>query len=307
MNASQGLLITCLLASICLQAAAAIMALRLIGVTGRLRAWVFISLAISLMAVRRVISLAGIQSGLATPPQDLVFEVVGLATSLLMLAGIALIRPLFQSLRDSEAAMSRMGEVQRLLLENTNDIVYRHDERGVFTYVSPACEKLTGFTPEQWRRHYETLHTDNQLNARAVAATEEALRTGKEQPPYEVEIFGSTGSRIWLEVSERPYVEKGRVAGIIGVAREITGRKIAEAEREKLIGELQEALASIKTLRGFLPICASCKKIRDDKGYWNQLESYIRKHTDVQFSHGICPECAQTLYPEYYHPPPEEA
>jgi PAS domain S-box-containing protein len=305
MNASHGFLLGCLFASIFLQVAAAIMALRLIKVTGRLRAWVFISVAIALMAVRRVISLSWLFSGQPSPPLELGFEVVGLATSILMFAGIALIRPLFQSIRDSEAAMRRMSEEQRLLLENTSDIVYRHNVRGVFTYVSPACEKITGFTPEQWQRHYETFLTDNPVNVGGVAATEEALRTGEEQPSYEIEIFDSKGSRVWLEVNERPYLEEGRVAGIIGVAREVTGRRLAEAERGKLIGELQTALASIKTLRGFLPICASCKKIRDDKGYWNQLESYIRDHTDVEFSHGICPECARTLYPEYYQRPPE--
>ena len=71
-------------------------------------------------------------------------------------------------------------------------------------------------------------------------------------------------------------------------------------EREKLIVELQEALAKVKTLSGMLPICASCKKIRDDKGYWNQIESYIGRHSDAQFSHGICPDCARKLYPEYF-------
>ncbi|HIJ79941.1 MAG: response regulator [Desulfobulbaceae bacterium] len=68
-------------------------------------------------------------------------------------------------------------------------------------------------------------------------------------------------------------------------------------EREKLITELKEALAKVKTLSGFLPICAACKKIRDDKGYWSQIESYIRDHSEAVFSHGICPDCAQKLYP----------
>lgn len=63
--------------------------------------------------------------------------------------------------------------------------------------------------------------------------------------------------------------------------------------------ELQEALDKVKTLRGLLPICASCKKIRDDQGYWEQVESYIGKRTDVEFSHGICPDCAQRYYPEF--------
>jgi signal transduction histidine kinase len=67
---------------------------------------------------------------------------------------------------------------------------------------------------------------------------------------------------------------------------------------EKRTAELQEALSNIKTLTGFLPICASCKKIRDDKGYWNQLEAYIQDHSEAEFSHSICPGCAQKLYPE---------
>lgn len=62
---------------------------------------------------------------------------------------------------------------------------------------------------------------------------------------------------------------------------------------------LKEALTEVKTLSGFLPICASCKKIRDDKGYWNQIEAYIREHSEAEFSHGICPECARKLYPEF--------
>jgi len=62
--------------------------------------------------------------------------------------------------------------------------------------------------------------------------------------------------------------------------------------------EFQEALAKIKTLNGLLPICASCKKIRDDKGYWTRIETYIGDHSEAEFSHGICPKCAKTLYPE---------
>lgn len=67
----------------------------------------------------------------------------------------------------------------------------------------------------------------------------------------------------------------------------------SDAEREKLISELQEALAQVRTLRGCLPICATCKKIRDDKGYWTRIEQYIIEHTDADFTHGICPDCAK--------------
>ncbi len=70
-------------------------------------------------------------------------------------------------------------------------------------------------------------------------------------------------------------------------------------ELRRLNTELKEAIAKIKTLSGLLPICANCKKIRDDKGYWNQIENYIRDRSEAEFSHGICPECSKKLYPEY--------
>ncbi len=75
-------------------------------------------------------------------------------------------------------------------------------------------------------------------------------------------------------------------------------RRQVQQEREKLIVELQAALAKVKTLSGFIPICASCKKIRDDKGFWNQIEAYLSAHSDLEFSHSVCPECAQKLYDE---------
>lgn len=82
--------------------------------------------------------------------------------------------------------------------------------------------------------------------------------------------------------------------------QEIIVRKQAEEEREKNIVELQKALAEVKVLQGIIPICASCKKIRDDKGFWQQVEVYIRDHSEVEFSHGLCPECLKKLYPEFY-------
>jgi len=80
----------------------------------------------------------------------------------------------------------------------------------------------------------------------------------------------------------------------------IQEHKQAEIEREKLIDELQDALAKVKKLSGLIPICSSCKKIRDDKGYWNQLEKYLLEHSDATLSHGLCPDCAKNLYPEVF-------
>jgi hypothetical protein len=90
----------------------------------------------------------------------------------------------------------------------------------------------------------------------------------------------------------------GTVAGIVGVVADITERVMAEADRVRLVAELTESLAKVKQLSGMLPICAYCKKIRDDKGYWERVETYISKHTDTVFSHGACPECAEKVMKE---------
>lgn len=88
---------------------------------------------------------------------------------------------------------------------------------------------------------------------------------------------------------------------------EIARRRQAEEEKARLIADLQTALAEVKTLSGLLPICAHCKKIRDDGGYWTQLEGYLSSHADISFTHSLCPDCAERLYPRLKDPPPHSA
>ncbi len=105
----------------------------------------------------------------------------------------------------------------------------------------------------------------------------------------------------WFLVSRTPVVgSHPSTTGTLLICRDITAKKQTEQQQELLISELQEALASVKTLGGLLPICASCKKIRDDEGYWSQVEQYIGKHTDAKFTHGICPDCGTKALDEYY-------
>ncbi len=87
--------------------------------------------------------------------------------------------------------------------------------------------------------------------------------------------------------------------GRLLVMREQTERKRMEGERERLISDLREALAQVKTLKGMLPLCANCKKVRDDEGYWHQVDVYIRDHSDAEITQGICPDCQHELYPDY--------
>jgi hypothetical protein len=81
--------------------------------------------------------------------------------------------------------------------------------------------------------------------------------------------------------------------------RLVDRRRAGEREREKLIAELKESLEEVRALRGMIPICGHCKKIRNDKGYWEVLELYLNKHAHLDFTHGICPECAEKFYSEY--------
>lgn len=107
------------------------------------------------------------------------------------------------------------------------------------------------------------------------------------------------GTIIYVEITARAFRYAGRLAEL-ALVQDITERVLAEEERERLIQELTEALARVKTLSGMLPMCSSCKKIRDDEGYWNQIEVYIGDHSEAEFSHGICPPCAKGLYPKHY-------
>ncbi len=94
--------------------------------------------------------------------------------------------------------------------------------------------------------------------------------------------------------------KQGSFIGFLGVTRNIRELKVAEAERERLIRDLQEALGKVKQMERILPICSFCKKIRDEDGQWRVLESYISEHSKAQFSHGFCPECGRKHYPDFF-------
>ncbi len=99
---------------------------------------------------------------------------------------------------------------------------------------------------------------------------------------------------------------QGQPLGLVISGLDITERINHAQEREQLIESLQEALAQVKTLSGLLPICSHCKKIRDDSGYWRQIEHYVEKHSHAEFSHSLCPQCAHQLYPEFFPDPAGE-
>jgi len=118
----------------------------------------------------------------------------------------------------------------------------------------------------------------------------ECITTGKIRKFEELRY----GNKI-LSVTISPFPQ-----GAIITSQDITEQKTSEHERIKLIEELQLALSEVETLRGLLPICACCKKIRDDKGYWNHIEAYLRKHARTEFTHTLCPDCVKQFYPDLW-------
>lgn len=109
----------------------------------------------------------------------------------------------------------------------------------------------------------------------------------------------SNGAKRWLDISVDPVFDRwGEIAGRIVVARDVTRQKNLEQEQERLIAELQGALGKIVKLEGMLPICAHCRNVRDDRGYWSRIEDYIGSRAPVEFTHAICPDCMGRLYPE---------
>jgi PAS domain S-box-containing protein len=187
----------------------------------------------------------------------------------------------------------------RRLFESAKDGILILDfDTGTVDDVNPFLVELLGFPYEQfrgkaiWELGFLKDIVANQSN---FSELQEKGYVHYEDLPLET----ADGRPIDVEFVSNVYeVDHQRV--IQCNIRDITERKQAEDERERLILALGEALTQVKTLRGFLPICASCKKIRNDKGYWEQMEVYIRDHSEAEFSHGICPDCAEKLYPEYY-------
>lgn len=193
----------------------------------------------------------------------------------------------------------------RLLAENATDVIWSMDPDGRLTYVSPAILRQRGWTPEE----FMALSSEERaLSRKGSEVFRERMDKARQLPPgsqpFEEDLLQTTvkrkdGREIQVEAQWRiVWGETGHLLGFQGVSRDITERKRMEVERERLIQSLTQALADVKQLSGMLPICSSCKKVRDDHGYWSQIETYLSEHTEATFTHGVCPDCAQKLRDE---------
>ncbi|HEY7544143.1 MAG TPA: PAS domain S-box protein [Blastocatellia bacterium] len=204
--------------------------------------------------------------------------------------------------RTEQALRASQGRLAGIV-DSAMDAIITIDEAQRIVLFNPAAEKmfrcrsqeavgqpLDRFIPERYRvahrdhiRDFSRTGVTNRAMGAHISAS--GLRRDGEEFPIEASIsqIEAAGQKLYTVI-----------------LRDITDRRRAEAEREQLIAQLQDAIAKIKVLTGLLPICANCKKIRDKEGAWNDLESYLKTHSEAEFTHGICPECAQRLYPEFF-------
>ncbi len=197
----------------------------------------------------------------------------------------------------AEKAIRESEERYRTIFECTGTAMITGDEDTTILVVNSEFEQLSGYSKEEieGKKSWKEFVAEEDLKQIKEYHYFRRTDAGIAPRTHEFRFVDRYGNKKYV------FATVGIIPGTkIGVSSflDISQRKKAEEEREQLIEDLKEALAKVKSLSGLLPICSACKKIRDDTGYWNQIEAYIRDHSEADFSHGICPDCARKLYSE---------
>jgi PAS domain S-box-containing protein len=192
-------------------------------------------------------------------------------------------------------ALERSEQDFRRLLDDSSDPIFAFDRDGRYRYVNDAFARGVGKPRAQivgfriWDV-FEKTEADHRWRTLSLV-----LETG--QPlVFEVRVPRTDGDRFYLTTVQPVLDDAGATIGAMCSSKEITDRKRMEGELEKKVSELEAALAHVKRLQGILPICSHCHRIRNDRETWERVEKYISEHSDVRFSHGLCPDCATTYY-----------
>jgi PAS domain S-box-containing protein len=183
---------------------------------------------------------------------------------------------------------------RRILVEESSDGIVILDQNGKVNEANKRYADMLGYSMEEVRQLY-VWDWDTQFSKEKLR--EMILTVDDAGDHFETRHCRKDGALIDVEISTNGTVYAGQKL-IFCVCRDITKKKQAANERETLIKELRKALAEINTLRGILPLCSFCKKIRDDEGYWEKVDIYISKHSQADISHSICPECMKKYYPD---------
>lgn len=189
-------------------------------------------------------------------------------------------------------------------MEGNRDGVWDWNAQTNEVFFSPGWKEMLGFAEHEignelaeWDKR---IHPDD----RDAVYADLNRHLGGECPFYENEHRVQCRDGSWKWILDRgriiSWTDDGKPLRVVGTHTDIQARKLAELESERLISELRAALEQVRVLKGLLPLCSSCKRVRDDKGYWTRIEKYISEHSDAEVSHAICPECARRLYPELF-------
>jgi PAS domain S-box-containing protein len=200
-------------------------------------------------------------------------------------------------------AEEKVQQLSRAVEQSPASIVIT-DPAGNIEYVNPKFVEVTGYALAEVLGRNPRVLKSGEMSPEAYRELWQTITAGDE---WHGEFHNKkrNGELYWESASISSIRDlAGRTTHYVAVKEDITVRKQTEAERDRLIQELKAALANVKSLSGLLPICAGCKKIRDDKGYWSQVESYVQAHSEATFTHGLCPECIKRIYPELEGPDP---
>lgn len=182
-----------------------------------------------------------------------------------------------------------------LIARYATDMLSVHAGDGSYVFASPACERLFGWTAEELIGHsaYDFIHPDDFGN---VGDNHSTLPAGDpDRPPVEYRLRRPDGSYVWVETRSEARLVDGELREIVCITRDVTERHEAAGAQARLIAELEAKIAEVQELKRLLPICAWCKSIRDDAGYWHEVDAYFASHGKLEFTHGVCPSCASSL------------
>jgi PAS domain S-box-containing protein len=200
--------------------------------------------------------------------------------------------------REGAAALEKLAYLAAIV-DSAEEAIIGQNLEGVITTWNSGAERLYGYPAAEALGRAASMLVPPALHHQTDLLMS---KLGRSQGPVQLETvrLRKDGSPvdIFLTLSAIKNGD-GQIIGASSIAFDVTERKKMEEERTHLIEHLNQMLSKVKTLSGLLPICASCKKIRDDQGYWQQLETFVRQHSGAEFSHSICPECMQRLYPQY--------
>ncbi len=210
--------------------------------------------------------------------------------------------------RQAEKKLKETLRLQNAILNSADYGMVATDPRGIVQVFNPAAERLLGYsaeevmgkaTPMLWRDAAEIAERAEQLSKKLGVPVKPAFEVVAKKVEADAIDEGEwtfirkDGSRFpSLLVVTSLGNDAGGATGFLGIFRDISQRKKDEAERDQLIAKLKKTVEDVKTLSGLIPICAWCKNVRADTGYWQTVEQYVRSHSDASFSHGVCPSCA---------------